>query len=71
METFGCDLLNKYDAVLERIVGNEELIECKRGNPVIHVCSSKDFKNCLKGKTAWKEITSSPGIDIFISANKV
>ena len=29
---------------MEKTVGNEELIEYMIGNPVIYVCSSKDFK---------------------------
>ena len=35
---------------MEKVVDKEELMEWIRAGPVIHVRSSKDFKNCLKEK---------------------
>ena len=45
----GRGLLNKYDAVLEKIVDHEELMKCIKYYPVIYVHNSKDLK------IAWKE----------------
>ena len=44
LKKIGRDLLNKYDAVMEKVVDNEELMERMRGNSAIYVRSSKDFK---------------------------
>ena len=49
LKIFSCDLFNKYNAVIEKTVDNEELTECMKGDPVIYFRSSKDFK------IAWKE----------------
>ena len=43
MKLIGCVPLNKYDAVMEKVVGN-------RGDPVIYVRNSKDFKITRKKK---------------------
>lgn len=38
-------ILNKYDTVTEKVVDNNELMDCvRRGEPVIYIRSSKDFK---------------------------
>ena len=39
---------NKYDAVMKKVLDNEKLIELIRGDSVIYVRSSKDFKIALK-----------------------
>ena len=43
LKIIGRDLLNKYDAVMKKVVDNEELMQCMRGDPVIYVYCSKDF----------------------------
>ena len=50
LKKIGRDLLNKYDAVMEKVVDNEELMERMRGNSAIYVRSSKDFKFLEKKK---------------------
>ena len=40
----GLDLLNKQNAILEKVVDSEELMECVRGDTVFYIRSSKDFK---------------------------
>ena len=45
-------LLNKHDAVTEEVVDNKELMECMRGDPIIYVRSSKDFKIAWKKKNS-------------------
>ena len=64
MKRIGCYLLNRYDAITEEVVDNDELTECIRGNPVIYAPSSKDVE------IAWKELTSA-GNRYCISRNKV
>ena len=39
----GCDLLNKVNSVLEKVLDNEEFMEFISGDPVIYVCSSKEI----------------------------
>ena len=39
---------NKYDAVMKKVLDNEKLIKLIRGDSVIYVRSSKDFKIALK-----------------------
>ena len=55
MKRTGRDLLNKYDAVMEKVVHNEELIECIRGDPIIYVRSRADFKITWKEKVHGKK----------------
>ena len=69
MKRIGCDLWNEWNAVLEKR-NNKELIERIRGDPVIYVCSIKDFEIAWK-KNGWKEISSSLWINIVSAQKKV
>ena len=63
-------LSSKYDAVMEKVVDNEELMKCMRSDPVIYFHCSKHFKIVWKEKNAWKEIASALGIDIALAQTR-
>lgn len=71
MKAIGCAFLNKQNGVLEKVLDNQELIECIKGDPIVYVCSNKDFEIAWTKKNAWKEISSVLRIRYFISASKV
>ena len=64
LKRIGFDLLKKQNVVLEKVVDNEELMECIRGNPDIYVPSSKILNLIVMKKNAWKQISSALRIHI-------
>lgn len=44
LKRIGLNLLNKHNAVVEKVADHEELVQCTRGDSVIYVRSSKDFE---------------------------
>ena len=64
------DLLNKYHAVMQRIVYNEELMACMGSDLVIYVHSKKDFE-FLERKKCMEINNLCTGNIYCISANKV
>ena len=54
---------------LWKIVDNEELMECKRGDPVIYVCNGKDFQ--ISWKKCLERNNLCTGNRYCISTNKI
>lgn len=65
-------ILNKYDTVTEKVVDNNELMDCvRRGEPVIYIRSSKDFKLSERNKKCPKRNICCAGNRYCISTTKV
>lgn len=65
-------ILNKYNTVTEKVVDNNELMECvRRGEPVIYIRSSKDFKLSERNKKCQKRNIRCAGNRYCISTTKV
>ena len=56
---------------MEKVLDNQELMKCIKGDPVIYACSSKDFETAWKKKNAWKKMSSALGVRYYTNAKKV